>query len=143
MRAARGLRQRSTDAEAMLWNRLRSRQLDGLKFRRQHPVAGFVVDFACMEAGIAVELDGGHHAEPAAVLRDDQRSQAIADEGLRVIRFWNNDVLNNIEGVLQIIAEATRHPHPSPLPQAGEGAKHPALSPAIGEGVNTKEPSHG
>lgn len=122
VRVARALRRSSTDAEALLWSKLRARQLGGLKFRRQHPLEGYVLDFACIEARLAVEIDGGQHAQCDAVQRDDLRTQVIGSCGLRVLRFWNNEVLSNLEGVLQVIAEAAQ-PHPNPLPPAGEGAE--------------------
>jgi very-short-patch-repair endonuclease len=117
---ARALRQRQTDAEALLWSRLRNRQLGGMKFRRQHPLAGYFADLVCIEARLVVELDGGQHADQTGY--DSARSQAMASDGSRTLRFWNNDVLNNTDGVLQAILTAAG-PHPTPLPQAGEGAK--------------------
>lgn len=117
---ARTLRRRQTDAERSLWNALRDRRLEGFKFRRQAPARGFVVDFVCRERGIVVELDGGQHAARAHA--DARRTAVLARAGLRVLRFWNDDVLRNREGVLQTILAALRDPHPDPLPQAGEGA---------------------
>lgn len=96
---ARRLRSEPTDAEIRLWSRLRGKQL-GVQFTRQYPVAGFVVDFACRSARLAIELDGGHHGDNA----DEARTQLIEAHGYRVIRFWNNDVLANTDGVLQMIA---------------------------------------
>ena len=88
---ARNLRGKQTDAERLLWRHIRGRQLDGHKFRRQHPVSGFVADFACPEAGLVIELDGGQHAANGRM--DRQREQALECEGYRVLRFWNNQVL--------------------------------------------------
>jgi very-short-patch-repair endonuclease len=115
----RRLRRESTDAEQMLWRHLRSRQLDGFKFRRQMWLCGFIADFACVEAKLVVEADGGQHAE--AEDYDRQRSDAFAAEGYRTLRFWNNDILENIDGVLMAIREALPSPsHPAapggPLP---------------------------
>lgn len=101
-RTARKLRREPTEAEKALWRRLRSRQLEQAKFVRQFPVGPYVADFACRSAGLAIELDGGQHAESAT---DAGRTQVIEAHGYRVIRFWNNDVLANMAGVL----EAIRH----------------------------------
>ena len=99
---ARKLRGDMTDAELRLWSHLRASQLDGAKFTRQLPIGDFVVDFACRSARLAVELDGGQHAENTA---DDARTTTIEAHGYRVIRFWNNDVLQNTDGVLTAIRE--------------------------------------
>ena len=101
-KSARTLRQHSTDAERKLWSKLRDRQLLGFKFVRQLPVGPYIADFACREADLIVELDGGQHAEST---KDAQRTAMLAGHGYEVIRFWNNDVLTNLEGTLQVIAE--------------------------------------
>ena len=98
---ARKLRRASTDAESRLWSRLRSRQLDGAKFVRQFPIGPHVADFACRSARIAIELDGGQHTEAV----DAPRTEVIESFGYRVIRFWNNDVLENTDGVLEAIRQ--------------------------------------
>ena len=98
---ARRLRRDQTEAERRLWERLRARQLSGFKFRRQHPIGRFIVDFCCQEYGIVVELDGGQHAVQFEA--DHIRSEFLARRGYRVLRFWNNEVLENIEAVLQQI----------------------------------------
>ena len=100
---ARRLRRDSTDAERRLWHRLRSRSMVGFKFVRQEPVGPYVVDFICREQRLIVELDGGQHADSKS---DLARDQWLADHGYRVLRFWNNDVMANIDGVLQTIATA-------------------------------------
>ena len=100
---ARTLRRRSTEAEARLWTHLRARQLEGAKFRRQMPVAGYIADFACPAARLVIELDGGQHADSTA---DAQRTAAIESAGYLVLRFWNNDVLANTEGALEDIRRA-------------------------------------
>ena len=116
---ARTLRQSSTDAEQLLWQRLRSRQLAGCKFRRQHPFGPYILDFVCIEQGLVVELDGGQHAEAAAQAYDEKRSRWLQQQGLRVLRFWNHDVLQQTNEVLaQVLLALT----PGPLPRAGEGA---------------------
>lgn len=102
---ARSLRENSTDAEQKLWYRLRDRQLLGCKFVRQQPVGPYVADIACRERDLIVELDGGQHGTPAGVLGDAARTEVLGQHGYRVIRFWNNDVLTNIDGVLQVIAD--------------------------------------
>ena len=107
-----------TEAEIRLWARLRDRRLDGWNFRRQHPLPPFVADFACIEARLIVEVDGGQHQDSE---RDRTRDKYLAENEWRVLRFWNNDVLANTEGVLQQILAALA-PTPA-LPRcAGEGA---------------------
>jgi very-short-patch-repair endonuclease len=103
---ARQLRRVTTDAEALLWAHLQSRQLDGAKFVRQHPIDRYVVDFCCRGARLVVELDGGQHADTAA---DHMRTKVIEANGYTVIRFWNNDVFGNIDGVLIEIQSALRN----------------------------------
>ena len=100
IRIARKLRANQTDAETVLWNRIRNRQIDGHKFVRQQPICGYVCDFVCREKFLIVEVDGGQHNESAA---DEIRDRRLNEEGYRVIRFWNNDVLGNLEGVLVTI----------------------------------------
>ena len=100
VRLARRLRANQTDAETALWNRMRNRQIDGHKFVRQQPIVGYVCDFVCRERRLVVEADGGQHSEFAA---DGIRDRRLRDEGYTVLRFWNNDVLGNIEGVLTTI----------------------------------------
>ena len=97
---ARMLRRASTDVEAALWQRLRARQIEGAKFVRQLPIGSYVTDFACRPARLAIELDGGQHADNAA---DVERTRAIEAHGYTVLRFWNNDVVEHIEGVLEEI----------------------------------------
>lgn len=116
---ARRLRANMTEAERLLWQRLRNRQLSGLKFRRQWTLGSYVVDFFCWEAKLIVEVDGGQHNPEV----DAVRTAWLKHQGYRVIRFWNNDVLGNIAGVLEAIDLAlSSAPHPNPLPPAGEGA---------------------
>ncbi len=115
---ARKLRREITDAEKKLWAQLRDRQLCGAKFRRQHPMGPFITDFCCVERGIVVELDGGQHAEQSAA--DQARTDFLESRGYRVLRFWNNDVLTNLEACLERISAELKSPHPCPLPK-GEG----------------------
>ena len=102
---ARSLRRTQTEAEHHLWLRLRDRRLDGLKFRRQAPIAGFVADFVCMDARLIVELDGSQHCEAAGEARDAERTRSLETAGFQVIRFWNDDVTNRLEAVLTTILD--------------------------------------
>ncbi|MGH7411692.1 MAG: endonuclease domain-containing protein [Candidatus Methylomirabilis sp.] len=111
---AKRLRRNQTDAERKLWMRLRARQVNGLKFRRQHPIGRYIVDFCCPEHQLVVELDGGHHA--SKIQADRRRTEFLVQLGYRVLRFWDHEVLTNPEAVLEQIAEAVTHPHPNPLP---------------------------
>jgi len=104
---ARRLRRNSTDAENALWYRLRSRSLNGHKFVRQEPIGPYTVDLMCREHRLVIEVDGGQHADNP---RDIVRDRWLADHNYRVLRFWNNDVLRNIEGVLEAIAAALPTP---------------------------------
>jgi very-short-patch-repair endonuclease len=103
---ARKLRRELTGPERKLWSKLRNIQLHGLKFRRQVPLGPYVADFLCFDAKLIVEVDGGQHA--SAIDADEERSAWLAKNGYRVIRFWNNDVLENVDGVLDEIVEASR-----------------------------------
>jgi primosomal protein N' (replication factor Y) len=105
---ARTLRRTMTDAERALWRLLRSRSLAGAKFRRQHPVPPFILDFACVESRLVIEVDGGQHRGAADAARD----AALHRAGWRVLRFWNNDVLGNPAGVLETIAAVLEAPSP-------------------------------
>src|SRR3954462_7838610 len=110
---AQELRSNASDAEKRLWRRLSRRQLGGFKFSRQMPVGPFICDFMCREARLVVELDGGQHER--AMEKDFRRTQFIESEGYRVLRFWNNDVFGNMDGVLQtIVAALTAPPPPAP-----------------------------
>src|SRR5438874_10286915 len=130
---ARRLRQNSTIAESRLWNRLRSRLLNGQKFLRQQPLGPFIVDFVCREKRVIVEVDGGQHADDQ---RDIDRDKWLTEHRYRVLRFWNNDVLKNTDGVLETIAAALsaeaapppprpRAPAPPPPPGEGGGGGRP------------------
>ncbi|MBK8455994.1 MAG: endonuclease domain-containing protein [Phyllobacteriaceae bacterium] len=108
MRAnARRMRRDLTDAELKFWNAVRAHRLEGLGFRRQFPVAGYIVDFACPERRIIVEIDGSQHALPESVMRAALRSRRFFDDGWKVVRFWNDDVIRDIDGVCRhILIEA-------------------------------------
>ena len=100
---ARTLRRRSTEAEKLLWHYLRGTQLEGAKFRRQQPIGEYIVDFVSFSHKLVVEVDGGQHAQPAEQVRDGRRDAWLQERGYRVLRFWNNEVLQNVEGVIEAI----------------------------------------
>ena len=118
---AQRLRKNATDAERRLWRHLSRRQLGGFKFSRQMAVGPFVCDFLCREHGLVIEVDGGQHAHRAT--KDKFRTAFLEENGLTVLRFWNNDVLQNIDGVLQVILDKfeqlPRKFTRPPLPLAG------------------------
>jgi very-short-patch-repair endonuclease len=105
-RRARALRARMTDAERKLWFALRDRRFAGFKFRRQVPIDRFIADFICFEARLVIEVDGGQHADS---LQDQWRDRWFAANGFRVLRFWNNEVLSNLEGVLTVLWAELEH----------------------------------
>jgi very-short-patch-repair endonuclease len=106
------LRRDSTDAEFFLWQLLRSRQLDGFKFHKQVPVGPWIVDFIAFEQKIIVEADGGQHSDS---IKDRTRDADLRERGFRVLRFWNNEIFANKDGVLHRILELARNPpHPAP-----------------------------
>ena len=134
---ARLLRSRLTDAERKLWYALRNRRFAGAKFRRQVPVGPYVADFLCYEARLVIEVDGGQHAEST---KDRRRDRWFAANAFRVLRFWNNDVHSNLEGVLMAIVDALgATPHPAraargrPSPARGEGTRAPSIQSPKGE----------
>jgi very-short-patch-repair endonuclease len=101
--AARELRKRSTDAERLLWSRLRGGQFEGLKFRRQEQIGLFIADFVCFEKCLIIEADGGQHATEQE--KDAERTAWLNSQGFSVLRFWNSEILTNIDGVLEKIRE--------------------------------------
>ena len=125
-KAARKLRSQMTDAERKLWLSLKDRRFQSFKFRRQVPIGPYVADFLSFESRLVVEVDGGQHAGSA---RDVERDRWLAENDFRVVRFWNNDVLSNLEGVLTALAaELHNTPHPT------SRLRSPPPSPAGGEG---------
>lgn len=96
---ARKLRKNSTKEECILWNILRNRQFMNLKFKRQFPIGKYIVDFMCEEKKIVIEIDGGQHNEPFNIEYDKERTEFIESKGYKVIRFWNNEISDNLEGV--------------------------------------------
>ncbi len=144
---ARLLRKSHTDAEKVLWLRLRDRRLEGYKFRRQAPIGPYVADFMCQSSCLIVEVDGGQHAGNREY--DQYRTDFLRARGYKVIRFWNNEVTNNLDGVLRTIAIALseniprtrdheRRANPDPLPQGGR--PHPTPLPK-GEGKQLRSPT--
>ena len=115
---ARNLRKNSTEAEKILWQKLRNKQLEGFKFRRQQIVGRYVVDFVNFERKLVVELDGSQHAPEKE--RDWERDHWLQTQGFEVLRYWNNEVFENLEGVLEVIRQTLLAPSPQPLPP-GEG----------------------
>jgi very-short-patch-repair endonuclease len=149
---AKRLRREMTDAERKLWSVLRGAKLEGVKFRRQQPIGPFIADFVCQERRMIVEADGSQHADSAS---DKRRTAFLESKGYRVVRFWNSEILGNLDGVADAIVTALSFPHPaqaapeSPSPSRGEGngdaeltSPHPPKpaawappSPARGEGL--------
>jgi very-short-patch-repair endonuclease len=115
---SRQLRVNQTDAEKALWRLLRARSLAGFKFRRQHPLGGYITDFVCLERKLIIELDGSQHAEQSAY--DHVREAKLQALGFRTIRIWNNQFLEEREAATMVILEALSAPHPGPLPASGE-----------------------
>jgi very-short-patch-repair endonuclease len=117
---ARTLRKKMSDGERKLWHRLRANQVEGLRFRRQHPIGSYIVDFVCLEKRLIVEVDGGHHAQPEQIEHDRRRDHWLSAEGYRVMRIPSIDVFQNIDGVIDGIwaklqempsARPEGHPH--------------------------------
>ncbi|MDP1723230.1 MAG: DUF559 domain-containing protein [Alphaproteobacteria bacterium] len=118
-RFQKALRTNQTDVEHQLWYHLRSRRFQGWKFRRQHILQGYIVDFICFERKLIIELDGGQHADQK--IYDNHRTCLLAKDGFKVIRFWNNDVLNNLENVLETILSTPHPPLHGDLSHKGRG----------------------
>jgi very-short-patch-repair endonuclease len=139
---ARRLRRTTTDAEKRLWHHLRKLDLDGSHFRRQIPIGPYIADFGYMAARLLIEVDGSQHGENRNKARDGIRSVWLEKQGYRVLRFWNNDIAKNIDGVMEAIYSAiygsTSAPqvplkhrrrgrsHRSPLPTPARDARHPS-----------------
>ncbi len=104
---ARDLRNTTTDTERLLWRYFKNSQIEGVKFRRQQPVEAYIVDFVSFDKRIVIELDGGQHAENEEY--DKQRDACLYANGFVVLRFWNNEVIENIEGVLEAVREQCLH----------------------------------
>ena len=100
---ARELRKNQTPQEKKMWNMLRNHQFYGYEFRRQYPIGEYIVDFICREKKIIIELDGGQHNESSNIINDNKRTEFLNSLGYRVIRFWNNDIDKNLEGVFEVM----------------------------------------
>ncbi len=122
-RLQRNLRNAPTEAERRLWSHLKSRQMEGCKFRRQHPYGDFILDFVCLERRVAIELDGSQHFEAATY--DEKRPRFLRLAGFKVLRFWNNEVFGELDGVLEVIRRElvarVENPSPPNPPLEGEG----------------------
>ena len=137
---ARSLRNHTTDTEQYLWRYLRGHQLGGHRFRRQVPIGNYIADFACLEAKLIIELDGGQHLEQAEY--DARRDMQMGDMGFRVLRFWDNQAFQETQAVLEVILRALEertfpqliHPLPSPPPRCAQGRELKPLPPLAGEG---------
>jgi very-short-patch-repair endonuclease len=112
------MRTSQTAAEQLLWSKLRRKSI-GAKFRRQHPLCGFIVDFCCIESRLVIEVDGDSHSERPQY--DQWRSEQLARRGFRVLRFFNSEIGSNLEGVVEAIWQALQTPPPSPSPVSGNG----------------------
>ena len=120
---AKILRKRPTEAEKFMWRYLKSRQLEGLKFRRQEPIGNYVVDFVCYEKKIIVEIDGGQHCAE----RDGNRNRWLESQDFKILRFWNTEVLKNAQGVWEVIRKnclSCDSPSPAPPVKGGEIYEH-------------------
>jgi very-short-patch-repair endonuclease len=111
----RKLRNDQTDAEGKLWYFLRNRQCLGFKFRRQHPIGSYIVDFCCVEKRLVIELDGSQHISERS--KDELRTKELNKQGYQVLRFWDNEALKDTERVLERIQLILNAPHPNPLPR--------------------------
>jgi len=110
------MRHEPTDAERVLWQRLRHLKVNGSHFRRQATIGPYFADFSCHRSRLVIELDGGQHNESRGIAADDKRTTDLNSRGYRLLRFWNNDVLSNIEGAMEMIADAVRESPPPPTP---------------------------
>jgi very-short-patch-repair endonuclease len=115
---AKKMRREPTEAEAKLWSILRGSRLGGMKFKRQEQIGDYIADFVCFGSRLIVEADGSQHADSAG---DAVRDEWLTGQGFRVLRFWNNDILGNADGVARIILDAAQPPLPNPSPARGEG----------------------
>ena len=116
---ARYLRKNKTSAERRLWRELRPLEQVGFKFRQQVPIDRFIVDFACLSQRLIIEVDGGMHSSEAELRKDAVRERYLRDQGFRVLRFWNADVRENMQGVMDTVVAALGTPTPDSSPQGG------------------------
>jgi very-short-patch-repair endonuclease len=130
---ARDLRRRATEEERILWSQMRKGRLEGFKFRRQHPLGRFVVDFVCLNRRLIVEVDGVQHGHQGWEERDAARTRWLEERGYRVVRFWNADIRRQLDNVLETILgelsvrASVRHPHPGPPPSRGREGRNTAF----------------
>lgn len=110
----RELRKHQTDAERVIWNLVRNKQILGLKFFRQYSVGNYILDFFCTKVRLAIEIDGGQHAKPLNQMADNERTRYLQEQNITVVRFWNNEVLQNTEGVYETILARIKPLLPSP-----------------------------
>jgi very-short-patch-repair endonuclease len=122
----RRLRSNMTDAEQRLWRFLRRMQMSGFKFRRQHPFGDYIIDFVCLEAMLAIEVDGGQHDAQQA--EDAARTEYLERAGFRVLRFWNNEIISEIDSVTAVIWRALQKISPTPIPAFPLKGKEKAIS---------------
>ena len=115
---ARTMRRIPTDAERKFWWRVRDRRLGGYKFKRQFLIGPYIADFACLERKLIVELDGGQHA--TQISYDNRRSDFLRAQGFHILRFWNTDVLSNLDDIVEIVLQALSAPLTLPSPPEGE-----------------------
>ena len=124
---ARQMRRQSTDAERLLWSKLRDRRMMNCKFRRQYPMGRYIVDFVCRKRNIIIEIDGGHHIDQQDY--DTVRTEWLQSQGFEVIRYWDNDVLTQLDSVLESIGNALekcgKQPSPSPAASSANGSATP------------------
>ena len=131
LKFAKQMRSDATKSEARLWAVLRAKKLDGWKFKRQVPLGPFIADFVCFDARLVIEADGGQHSERES---DDMRDRWFADNGFRVLRFWNNEIMDNMDGVVAALRQALT---PSPTSPSTVPAQGFVSSPARGEEFDT------
>ena len=131
LKHARSLRGKQTDAEQLLWGLLRDRRFAGKKFRRQHPIGRYILDFYCHEQSLAVELDGGQHNDEETRSRDERRSRFLREQGIRVVRFWNHDVLVQTDAVLESLWDEVHG-------DSGFAVPSPQTPLPVGEGLHPK-----
>lgn len=121
---ARKLRRNQTEVEKLMWKYLRDRRFDGVKFRRQHPIGPYIVDFISLEMHLIIELDGGGHNTDIGKKKDKERRVWLEKNGYKVLRFWNNELMSNMDDVLSVIHNVLTVPHHNPLPRERKIRRH-------------------
>ena len=121
LKFAKAMRHQPTNAEAVIWTALRGARLQGFKFKRQQPIGVYIIDFVCFEYSLIIEIDGGQHGDKTS--KGHERSNWLQSQGFRILRFWNNEVIERKDDVLESIIRALReYPSPQPLSHKGRGA---------------------